>query len=139
MPHGGECAFNGVGGPQVLPMLSREVVKRQQRLAVLRQATHRLVVLDGVGLDKGVESGVGVVLRLGHPDVLQSPLGLRLQALFELPVPLRAFFARSPMPTRRTSRAKASGTESLQTLRWREMDSNFQFRVRCKRGLRRKS
>jgi hypothetical protein len=30
----------GVGGPQVLPMLSREVVKRQQRLAVLRQATH---------------------------------------------------------------------------------------------------
>src|SRR5438045_5288092 len=81
MPHGGECAFNGVGGPQVLPMLSREVVKRQQRLAVLRQATHRLVVLDGVGLDKGVESGVGVVLRLGHPDVLQSALGLRLLAL----------------------------------------------------------
>ena len=76
MPHGGECAFNGVGGPQVLPMLSREVVKRQQRLAVLRQATHRLVVLDGVGFDKGVESGVGVVLRLGHPDVLQSALGL---------------------------------------------------------------
>src|SRR6266480_6744189 len=75
MPHRGECAFNGVGGPQVLPMLSREVVKRQQRLAVLRQATHRLVVLDGVGLDKGVESGVGVVLRLGHPDVLQSALG----------------------------------------------------------------
>src|SRR5436305_13538857 len=49
--HGGECAFDGVGGPQVLPMLSREVVKRQQRLAVLRQATHRLVVFDGVGLD----------------------------------------------------------------------------------------
>src|SRR5215831_10222241 len=49
--------------------------------AVLRQATHRLVVLDGVGLDKGVESGVGVVLRLGHPDVLESALGLRLLAL----------------------------------------------------------
>src|SRR5580704_4964279 len=68
MPHGGECAFNGVGGPQVLPMLSREVVERQQRLAVLRQATHRLVVFDGVSLDKGVEGGVGVDLRLGHPD-----------------------------------------------------------------------
>ena len=25
------------------------------------------------------------------------------------------------------------------SLRWREMDSNFRFRVRCKRGLRRKS
>jgi hypothetical protein len=31
------------------------------------------------------------------------------------------------------------GTKSSQTLRWREMDSNFRFRVRCKRGLRRKS
>ena len=28
---------------------------------------------------------------------------------------------------------------SLPTLRWREVDSNFRFRVRCKRGLRRKS
>ena len=40
-------------------------------------------------------------------------------------------FARSrttPMSaatSRRSSRAKASGTESLQTLRWREMDSNL--------------
>src|SRR5690349_24770943 len=48
MPHGGEGAFNGVAGPQVLPMLGREVVERQQGLAVLRQAVHRLVVLDRV-------------------------------------------------------------------------------------------
>ena len=27
----------------------------------------------------------------------------------------------------------------IASLRWREMDSNFRFRVRCKRGLRRKS
>ena len=26
---------------------------------------------------------------------------------------------------------RRSGTESLQTLRWREMDSNFRFRARC--------
>src|SRR5262245_31555391 len=32
------------------------------------------------------------------------------------------------MPTRRTSRAKASGTESLQTLRWRDKDSNLSYR-----------
>jgi len=36
-------------------------------------------------------------------------------------------------------RDNAKGTESLLTLRWREMDLNFRFRVRCKRGLRRKS
>src|SRR5438128_11205220 len=83
MPHGGEGAFDGVGGPQVLPMLSREVIERQQRLPVLRQAIYRLVVLDGVSLDKGVESGVGVLLRLGHPDVLQSALSLRLLALWQ--------------------------------------------------------
>jgi hypothetical protein len=55
-------------------MLSREVVERQQRLAVLRQAPYRLVVLDGVDLDKGVENGVGVILRLGHPDVRRARL-----------------------------------------------------------------
>src|SRR5665647_202140 len=27
--HGGEGAFNGVGGPQVFPVLGREVVERQ--------------------------------------------------------------------------------------------------------------
>ena len=32
-----------------------------------------------------------------------------------------------------------SGTDGSQTPRWREMDSNFRFRVRCKRGLGRKS
>jgi hypothetical protein len=30
-------------------------------------------------------------------------------------------------------------SRSPPTLHWREMDSNFRFRVRCKRGLRRKS
>src|SRR6516164_4190777 len=36
-------------------------------------------------------------------------------------------------------RLRRRGTDGLSTHRWREMDSNFRFRVRCKRGLRRKS
>jgi hypothetical protein len=40
-------------------------------------------------------------------------------------------------PTRLTS--SLSGTESLRTLCWREMDSKFWFHVRCNRGLRGKS
>jgi len=36
-------------------------------------------------------------------------------------------------------RDQTTKSGSHQTLRWREMDSNFRFRVRCKRGLRRKS
>ena len=39
----------------------------------------------------------------------------------------------------RSDGLRRRGTDGLQTLRWREMDSNFRFRVRCKRGLRRKS
>ena len=44
--HGGECAFDRVGGAQMLPMLGGKVVERQHRLAILDQAGGRLVVLD---------------------------------------------------------------------------------------------
>jgi hypothetical protein len=40
---------------------------------------------------------------------------------------------------RKPTMAEVSEPSLLLTLRWREMDSNFRFRVRCKRGLRRKS
>ena len=64
-------------------MLGREVVEGEQRLAVLLQALGRLVVLDLVALDERVECGFGVGLRLRHPDLLQSPLGLPLLAYGE--------------------------------------------------------
>ena len=82
--HGGECAFDGVGCPQVLPMLGGKVVERQQRFAILGQACSRLFVFDGVGLDEGVEGVVCVAPGLGHPDVLESTLCLRLLALGQL-------------------------------------------------------
>ena len=43
------------------------------------------------------------------------------------------------VPAAERSRGPAFEPSSQPTLRWREMDSNFRFRVRCKRGLRRKS
>ena len=65
LSHGGECAFDRVGGAQMLPMLGGKVVERQHRLAILDQACGRLVVLDGAGLDEGVEGAFCVVPGLG--------------------------------------------------------------------------
>ena len=84
LSHGGDCAFDGVGGAQMLPMLGGKVVERQHRRAILDQAGGRLVVFDGVGLDEGVEGAVCVVPGLGHPDFLESTLCLRVQALGQL-------------------------------------------------------
>lgn len=80
MAHGGDGALDGIAGSQVLPMLGREVVEREERLAVLGQAGGRLIVLDGVALDESVERGLGVGPGVGHPDVLQGPLPSRLLA-----------------------------------------------------------
>src|SRR5438552_17510969 len=49
--HGGEGAFNGIGGPQVFPVLGREVVEGQQRASILAQATGGLRVFQHVALD----------------------------------------------------------------------------------------
>src|SRR5882762_3628379 len=61
---------------QVLSVLSREVVERQQRIAVLGQAIGSSLVFDLVGFDKGFQGGNGVLLGLSHPDLLQRALGL---------------------------------------------------------------
>lgn len=45
MSDGGEDALDRIAGAQVVPVLGGEGVEGQQRLAVLRQAGHRLLVL----------------------------------------------------------------------------------------------
>jgi hypothetical protein len=54
-PHRGERAFDDVRRAQMLPVLGREVVEGEQRVAILDQALDRLVVFDASGLDEGVE------------------------------------------------------------------------------------
>src|SRR6058998_2620748 len=65
----------------MLPVLGREVVEGEQRVAILDQALDRLVVFDAPSLDEGVEGRKRVLLGLGHPDFLQRPLGFWLLAL----------------------------------------------------------
>ena len=45
VPDRGEHALDRVGRPQVIPVLGREVVERQQRVLVLDQTGDRLLVL----------------------------------------------------------------------------------------------
>jgi hypothetical protein len=57
--HGGESAFDGICGPQVLPVLGRKIVEREQRLAIFLETLDRLVVLDLVALDGGATPTTG--------------------------------------------------------------------------------
>src|ERR1700738_1309484 len=68
----------------MLPVLSREVVEGKQRVAILDQALDSLVVFDAPGFDEGVERGECILLGLGHPNLLERTLGLRLLALGQL-------------------------------------------------------
>src|ERR1700687_2800090 len=68
----------------MLPVLSREVVEGKQRVAILDQALDSLVVFDAPSFDEGVERGECILLGLGHPDLLERTLGLRLLALGQL-------------------------------------------------------
>jgi hypothetical protein len=70
-------------------VLGREIVERQQRIAGLGQAIGSSLVFDLVGFDKEPAPGLnrgfqgcnGILLGLGHPDLLQRALGLGVQAL----------------------------------------------------------
>src|SRR5580704_5882 len=68
----------------MLPVLGGEIVERQQRVAILGQAIGRFVVFDPVGFDKGFQCRNGILLGLGHPDLLHRALGLGVQALWQL-------------------------------------------------------
>src|SRR5665213_1852157 len=68
----------------MLPVFGRKVIKRKQRIAILDQALDRLVVFYAPGFDEGVECHEGILLGLGHPDLLERTLGFRLLALRQL-------------------------------------------------------
>jgi hypothetical protein len=52
-------------------VFGRKIVEGEQGLAILRQTLGGLIVFQLVGCDEGVERGLGILARLGHPDLLQ--------------------------------------------------------------------
>ena len=82
MPNCGKSAFNGIRGSDVFPMLGREVAEGQQIVAILDQAFYDALVFHTVSFDEEVEGGFSNGLGLGHPDIFQVSLGLRLHGLW---------------------------------------------------------
>src|SRR3954453_9578904 len=69
--YGGKGALDRVRGPEVFPVFGGKIVECEQGLAILRQALSGPIVFQLVGCDEGVECGLGILVRLGHPDFLQ--------------------------------------------------------------------
>src|ERR1700741_1196438 len=82
--HSRERAFNDVRRTQMFPMLGREVVESEERIAILDEAFDRLLVFDAPDLDEDVERCKRILLGFRHPDLLQRALGFRLLALRQL-------------------------------------------------------
>ena len=74
-----EDALDRIGGPDVLPVLGREVVEGQKLSPVLDQLAHRPFVFDAVGLDEEIECRFGLFPRFGHPDVMKVGIGPVMQ------------------------------------------------------------
>lgn len=74
MTHGCEGALDGIAGADVLPMLGREIVERQQRLAILGQAISGFIVFGLVLGKKAIEGFLGLVAAFGHPCFLEIRL-----------------------------------------------------------------
>jgi hypothetical protein len=63
---GSKGAFDRIAGPDVLPMLGREVIECQLVGTVLGQAFDSPVVFHAASLDQRIEGGVGLGLGFSH-------------------------------------------------------------------------
>lgn len=80
MTNGREGAFDRIRGPQMFPVLGGKIIECQQHVAIFFEAADSLVVFGFVKFDEMIKGRLGILARLGHPDVLQGGLGLRLDA-----------------------------------------------------------
>ena len=94
-----EDALDRIGGPQVNPVLGREVVEGQELLSIFVETLDRLRILGLIGLDEQIERLVSMRTRVSHPDLMELLFGTGLQALRQLvdhvaalvePAPLRS-------------------------------------------------
>ena len=81
MSDGGEGAFDGIGGADVLPMLSWEVIEGQQHVAIFGQLAHGFVVFHAIGCDEDVKGRVGIHAGFGLPNIMQMTFGFGLHRL----------------------------------------------------------
>lgn len=99
--HRGEHALDRIGRPQMVPMLGREIVEGQQRVAVFDQAGNRLVAFRALFLDeRGNRRLCRRAIRRG-PDFAQIGLDRWLQNLRHLVQHVGRFVHSAALVTRR--------------------------------------
>ena len=77
----GKGRFDGVVGPNVLPVFGREIKEGQQSLTVLAKAIHRLRVLGLPGAEEVIEGFLRAGPVLGVPNLTECVFGLGLGTL----------------------------------------------------------
>ena len=60
-------------------MLGREVIKRQQDISILRQTFDSLGIFGLERRGEQIKGSPSLLLRLGHPDIMQHRFGLGLK------------------------------------------------------------
>jgi hypothetical protein len=65
-------------------MLGGKIIERQQCVAIFLEAGNSFVVFDAIKLDETIECGLGILARLGHPDVLQGHRQVNETALVQI-------------------------------------------------------
>ena len=84
MTHGCKGAFNRIGGANVFPVFSREIVEGEQLIAILGQASNGLVVFGTIFFGKMIERFFCVFARFRHPDLVEIRFCLGLHRLRHL-------------------------------------------------------
>ena len=79
MTDGPESRFNGIAGPNALPVLRREVVESHHLVTVFLQTDGSLRVFWLIHFNEQVEGLFGICLCLGLPDIVYCSFGLWLR------------------------------------------------------------
>ena len=82
MAHCGEGALDRIGGPYLLPVFGREVIERQQHLAVFDLLGNGLLVFHAVDFNEETEGGIRCGLRFSLPNIMKMTLGFGLHRLW---------------------------------------------------------
>jgi hypothetical protein len=91
-------------------VLGRKIIKRQQVIAIFRQALGGLWILGFIGRQEKIESSFSSQATLGHPDLVQVLFAFGLQTLWQFVEHIGRLVHPATLRLRRAKPVKASAT-----------------------------